>query len=95
MGAKTALLVYADGDVAQALREAVELDRAATSELVARLLPGLDLTAVEDGNLDRHINSARTPSRRCAGSSSRACRWRGCPSRSGCPSPGSGWACRG
>jgi hypothetical protein len=56
MGAKTALLIYADGDVAQGLRDAVELDRAATEVLVARLLPGLDVVAVEDGNLDWNIN---------------------------------------
>ena len=40
MGAKTALLVYAEADVGQALRDAVELDRVATKALVARLLPG-------------------------------------------------------
>lgn len=56
MGAKTALLIYAEGDVAQALRGAVELDRAATETLVARLVPGLDVVAVEDGNLDWNIN---------------------------------------
>ncbi|WP_432970921.1 DUF6928 family protein [Dactylosporangium sp. CA-233914] len=56
MGAKTALLVYAEGDVATALRDAVELDRAATEALVARLVPGLDVVAVEDGNLRRNIN---------------------------------------
>jgi len=56
MGAKTALLVYADGDVAQALHDAVEVDRAATEALVARLLPGLEAVAVEDGNLGWNIN---------------------------------------
>jgi hypothetical protein len=56
MGAKTALLIYADGDVAQGLRDAVELDRAATEALVARLLPGLDVVAVEVGNMDWNIN---------------------------------------
>ena len=56
MGAKTALLIYAEGDVAQALHDAVELDRAATEALVARLLPGLDVVAVEDGNLGWNIN---------------------------------------
>jgi hypothetical protein len=56
MGAKTALLVYAEGDVAQALHDVAELDRAATEALVARLLPGLDVVAVEDGNLGRNIN---------------------------------------
>jgi hypothetical protein len=40
MGAETALLIYADGDVAQALHDAVEVDRAATEALVARLVPG-------------------------------------------------------
>ncbi|SDZ46772.1 hypothetical protein SAMN05421684_5363 [Asanoa ishikariensis] len=48
MGAKTALLVYADGDVAQALRDPGELDRAATQALVARVMPGLEVVAVED-----------------------------------------------
>jgi len=56
MGAKTALLVHADGDVGQALRGAVELDRVATEALVARLLPGLDVVAVEDGDLGSTIN---------------------------------------
>ena len=56
MGSKTALLMYAEGDVAQAVHDAVELDRAATEALVARLLPGLDVVAVEDGNLARNIN---------------------------------------
>ncbi|WP_438872982.1 DUF6928 family protein [Paractinoplanes hotanensis] len=56
MGAKTALLVYADGDAGQALRNAEEFDRAATEALVARLLPGLKLVAVTDGNLGSNIN---------------------------------------
>jgi hypothetical protein len=56
MGAKTALLVYAEGDVASALRDAVEVDRAATESLVARLLPGLEVIVVEDGNLGWNIN---------------------------------------
>jgi hypothetical protein len=43
VGAKTALLVYADGDVAAALHDVVTLDRAATEALVARLLPGLEV----------------------------------------------------
>lgn len=56
MGAKTALLMYAEGDVARALGDAVELDRAATEALVARLLPGLDVAAIEDGNLGWNIH---------------------------------------
>ncbi|MBU2670159.1 hypothetical protein KOI35_42325 [Actinoplanes bogorensis] len=56
MGAKTALLMYVEGDVAQALRDAVELDRPATEALVARLLPGAELVAVEDGTLGSNIN---------------------------------------
>ncbi|MGI5238724.1 DUF6928 family protein [Dactylosporangium sp. CA-139066] len=56
MGAKTALLIYAEGDVALALHDAVELDRAATEALVARLLPGFDVVAVEDGNLGWNVN---------------------------------------
>lgn len=56
VGAKTALLVYAEGDVAQALHGAVEVDRAATEALVARLMPGLEVVAVEDGNLGWNIN---------------------------------------
>lgn len=39
MGAKTALLVYADGDPAELLRRARSLDRAATDELVAQTNP--------------------------------------------------------
>ncbi|GIF70583.1 DUF6928 family protein [Asanoa siamensis] len=56
MGAKTALLMYADGDAAQALRHAVAPDRTATEALVRRLLPGLAFEAVDDGTLDRHVN---------------------------------------
>ncbi|MEU0562323.1 hypothetical protein [Dactylosporangium sp. NPDC006015] len=56
MGAKTALLLYAEGDVGQALHDAAELDRAAAEALVARLFPGRDVVAVEDGNLGRNIN---------------------------------------
>jgi hypothetical protein len=56
MGAKTALLVLVDGDVTGALRDATEFDRAATTELVSRLLPGLELVAVEDGSLERNVN---------------------------------------
>ncbi|BCJ41301.1 hypothetical protein GCM10010168_89390 [Actinoplanes ianthinogenes] len=48
--------MYADGEVAQALRDAVELDRAATEALVARLLPGLELVTVEDGSLGQNRN---------------------------------------
>jgi hypothetical protein len=58
MGAKTALLIYADGDVAQALHHAVDLDRAATKALVARLVPGLDVAPIEEGSLDRNIHPA-------------------------------------
>ena len=48
--------MYADGDVAGALRDAGELDRAATDALVARLLPGLAVVAVGDGNLGSSVN---------------------------------------
>jgi hypothetical protein len=55
VGAKTALLIYADGDVARALDDAVELNRAATEALVTRLFPGLSVDAIEDGNLDWNV----------------------------------------
>jgi hypothetical protein len=58
VGAKTALLIYVNGDVAGALHNAVELDRAATRALVSRLVPDCDVVAVEDGSLDRNINPA-------------------------------------
>ena len=59
VGAKTAMLMYVDGDVATALHRAVELDRAETEALVARLVPGADLVAVEDGSLGENIHPAR------------------------------------
>lgn len=58
VGAKSALSIYADGDVARALHDAVELDRAATEALAARLMPGADMVAVRDGSLDRNIYPA-------------------------------------
>jgi hypothetical protein len=56
VGAKTALLIYAEGDARRALPGALELDRAATDALVARLLPGLDVVPVDDGSLDSAVN---------------------------------------
>jgi Family of unknown function (DUF6928) len=51
VGAKTALIVYADGDPADLLRQAPALDRDATSALVAATHPGWTGTATSTGSL--------------------------------------------
>ncbi len=51
MGAKIALIVYADGDPADLLRQAPALDRDATSALVAATHPGWTGTATSTGSL--------------------------------------------
>ena len=48
MGAKDALIVYADGDVATVLASRPTLDRAATDALVRRLFAGRAVTAADD-----------------------------------------------
>ncbi|WP_369149011.1 hypothetical protein [Streptomyces sp. R44] len=47
MGAKTALLAYADGDVASSLREAGEPEGAGTAALVAQVFPGWGMELTE------------------------------------------------
>ncbi|MEV5603852.1 hypothetical protein AB0L33_20645 [Streptomyces sp. NPDC052299] len=47
MGAKTALLAYADGDVAPVLKAAGEPRAPRTAELVARVFPGRGLVSTE------------------------------------------------
>jgi hypothetical protein len=56
MGAKTWMLVYAEGDVSQALRARPTLDREATRVLVARLHPRHQLSPLEDGTLLEQAN---------------------------------------
>jgi hypothetical protein len=52
MGAKTAILAYADGDPRQVLRGRPALDRAAALHLVGRVFPGWTVEQVVDGSLD-------------------------------------------
>ena len=52
MGAKTALLAFADGDVRSALAGASDPDRAATERLVRRVHPGFAVEGLADGRLD-------------------------------------------
>jgi len=47
MGAKTGLLVYADGDVPELLKRAGDADEVRTAELVRRLYPGREAAEVE------------------------------------------------
>ncbi|MFE6761750.1 DUF6928 family protein [Streptomyces sp. NPDC057689] len=47
MGAKTAILAYADGDVAPVLKAAGEPQAAGTAELVARVFPGRGTVSTE------------------------------------------------
>ncbi|WP_350281067.1 hypothetical protein [Kribbella sp. HUAS MG21] len=56
MGAKTWMLLYADGDVASVLRSHPQPNRDASREVLGRLHPGARLTPVEDGNLLDHPN---------------------------------------
>lgn len=56
MGAKTAMVLYAEGDVAAALRVARQFDRAATAALVERLFPGREVVPLNDSCLDYEIN---------------------------------------
>lgn len=51
MGAKTALLAFADGDLRQSLRTAALPDQAATTALVREAFPGYEVTPGEDQNL--------------------------------------------
>jgi len=51
MGAKTWMLVYADGPVAARLRAHPPLDRPASEALARRLFPKAPLTPLEDGDL--------------------------------------------
>jgi hypothetical protein len=51
MGAKTWMLVYADGDAREALRGRPRLDRDATARLASTLFPGEKLEPSSDGSL--------------------------------------------
>ncbi len=51
MGAKTWMLVYSSGNVAEALRSSQELDRDATFQLARRLFPKDRLELIGDGDL--------------------------------------------
>ncbi|MEV4481442.1 DUF6928 family protein [Micromonospora coxensis] len=51
MGAKTALLAYADGDIRTTLRGATRSDRAETEALVRRIHPGYAVEPAEDTTL--------------------------------------------
>ncbi len=52
MGAKTALLGFADGDIRPVLARARRSDRAAAEDLIRRVHPGYAVEAYEDGTLD-------------------------------------------
>jgi len=52
MGAKTAILAYADGDAREVLQGRPTLDRAAALDLVGRVLPGWRVEQVFDGSLE-------------------------------------------
>ncbi len=51
MGAKTRMLMYADGDPAEILRSGPKLDREASAALVPKLFPTSQYAAAEDENL--------------------------------------------
>src|SRR5438552_3665483 len=51
MGAKTWMIVYADGSAREALGRRPALDREATSTLATALFPGETLERLEDGDL--------------------------------------------
>lgn len=52
MGAKTALLAFAEGHIRPALLGATRADRAATEALVRRAHPGYNVEPTDDGTLD-------------------------------------------
>ncbi|MEV6244224.1 hypothetical protein [Lentzea sp. NPDC051838] len=52
MGAKDWMLMYASDDVSKVLRSSPQIDREATSALVARLYPTHDIRPIADGCLD-------------------------------------------
>src|SRR5258707_10165975 len=56
VGAKDWMVVYAAGDVREALKARPTLDRDATRALVARLHPRHQITELEDGSLLEHAN---------------------------------------
>ena len=51
MGAKTSMLVYAEGNVGEVLKTNPPLDREATAALVKKLFPSEKLEPLEDGTL--------------------------------------------
>src|SRR5688572_32818031 len=56
MGAKTAMLVYATGEVTETLRAGPKLDRDATRALVTHLYPRHEVTELKDGTLLDDVN---------------------------------------
>jgi hypothetical protein len=55
MGAKTALLAFAEGDIGPALAGATRPDRTEVESLVRRLFAGYDLIAEEEGTLSHGV----------------------------------------
>lgn len=56
MGAKDWMIMYAETDIADVLREHPQPDRDTTRALVERLHPGARLTPIADGNLNENAN---------------------------------------
>ena len=56
MGAKTWMLVYANGNVGQALRGGPQLDRDATLQLARSLFPKDKLEPIGDGDLSNPVH---------------------------------------
>ncbi|RKF24695.1 DUF6928 family protein [Micromonospora globbae] len=56
MGAKTALLAFADGDIRSALLRATRSDRSETEALVRRVHPGYVVEPADDGTLFDDVN---------------------------------------
>ncbi|NIK56640.1 DUF6928 family protein [Kribbella shirazensis] len=56
MGAKTWMLMYADGDIASVLRSHPQPDRDASRAVLERLHPEARLSPLEDGNLAEDAN---------------------------------------
>ena len=51
MGAKTWMLVYSNGSVADTFKSGASLDKAATKSLLEKLYPDEDLVPIDDGDL--------------------------------------------
>jgi hypothetical protein len=55
VGAKTAVLIYTDGDPGELLRNAPESDPEATTALITRTNPDWDGTTVSGGSLQDYL----------------------------------------